>query len=201
MIYQVFNIPAPQKCLQTEPTLEFKRWVATGSNSKQMDKYIPQQQMENIMETNENQFIQQVRITENPTSNSKGVGLTKSPTNVDTMIKGETTNVRIIDWVQERFGKYKETLNVTLHHSCEEIPFQTLVESPKPTGATITDKQTWSDDVHDSEFNSESNTSIRVGEQRCNTNTEQAHTTNNLTAIHTITHGENPFNIKGQFVC
>lgn len=79
--------------------------------------------------------------------------------------KDAATKERTIDWVQRRFTTQKEALSVPLHHSCQEIPSQTFVESPKYNAGTTRDRQLWSDE----EYNSEPNTSITPEVKRGNT--------------------------------
>lgn len=78
--------------------------------------------MQQTMESTVVEHIQEVRYTDNRSSNFKGSESSKSPTATTTIIMGTATNVRIVDWVWETFEPQKETLNVTFNHSCQEIP-------------------------------------------------------------------------------
>lgn len=88
---------------------------------------------------------------------------------------GLATKKRIIDWVQRRFGTSKEALNVTLHHSCQEIPSQTYGESPRridSTRATKNGSSLWSNEVLVMNDNFTANNTPTIDDQRGNTQLE-----------------------------
>lgn len=94
---------------------------------------------------------------------------TKSPNHTGNGIENASIKESTFDWVQRRFGTPKEVLNVSLNHSCHEVPSQIFLESPKSTGATRGDRSLWSDEVQELEDNSEVNISIEVDDQGGNT--------------------------------
>lgn len=133
------------------------RGLETGSNTKQRDRDIHEQQMHQTMES-----IQEISLTDDRSSNLKGSESRKSPTAHNTTTMGTTTNVRTMHWVQNISGTQKEPINVTLNQSCQEIPSQTFMESPNSTGATRADNQVCNDEFQNSVSKSDTNTTLRI---------------------------------------
>lgn len=80
--------------------------------------------------------------------------------------------------------------NVTLNHSCQGIPSQTLVDSPKSTEATRIDSQLWGDEVQLLAYNSEANKRLNEEGQSEITQPQHAAKVNNIAIVYHITTGE-----------
>lgn len=107
-----------------------------------------------------------IRVKENMEAGKENLKGDRSPNLSGTRIVDAAIMERMVDWVKRRFGTSKEVHNVTLYHSCQKVPYQTFVDSPKSIGATKGDKSLWSDEVLELEDNSEATTSTRVEDQR-----------------------------------
>lgn len=183
----IFNIAACQKSLQQQPILESEICVATVSKIIPRDKNISQQHPP--LEFNVNELNVQSRDIDNPCPNSKWSG-SKQNTQVDAAGNSwTTTKASTVDWVQEIFVTTKETLNVPLNHSCQEIPSQTFDISPKSTGTPRFHKQMMGDEFEVSKLMSYTNSSIRVDNQECNAHTAQASNIHNSSLYTNIAPG------------
>lgn len=94
---------------------------------------------------------------------------TREPTASGTELKGPATKETTASWVQRSFGTQKPVLNVTLNHSCQEIPSQTFGDLPNSTRG---DTKLYSDEVQQSECNPQVNTSLKIEDRRSNTTLE-----------------------------
>lgn len=138
-----------------------------------------------VLESQKKNYVQETVIT-NPTlkgiatgkstPNPKGKGTQVAAVEKTTNPNGNGTREACIkertkDWVHRSFGPSKEVLNVTLNPSCQDIPSQTLEESPKGIESTRVNKNggsIWSDEVQSMDDQYDANSSTRNNEQMGN---------------------------------
>ncbi|OIT33309.1 hypothetical protein A4A49_09719 [Nicotiana attenuata] len=101
-----------------------QEWMQARSNKYQHDNRVAKEGVPNPSNT-------RARMEESVEVRNGNPGRNRSPNPNATRIKDATIKESMVDWVQRSFGAHKEALNVTLNHSCQEIPSQTLVESPR----------------------------------------------------------------------
>lgn len=125
-----------QTWLQKNKNTETDTSTPPDSDSKGKDKSNDQPHKNLIMATNLNQHKLQVRKDETYNSNHDDVVMSRQPTPIENGQKATTIKEKTINWVQRSLGMHKEHINVTLNHSCKDIPSQIFVKSPELDGKT-----------------------------------------------------------------
>lgn len=115
--------------------------VENVSNSTQIDRSIHQENMQQKLEYKAIENIQQDMNIGKINFNSKNSRVVKSTTTSASGNRGPETKLRTVDWVCETFVTQKKPMNVPMNHSCQEIPFQNCLYSPKSNTATRIDNQ------------------------------------------------------------